>query len=52
MPIFMQRTGLSKWAMMRARQLGLCVINVGRRRYVRGEDFHSFLGRQAELQAK
>lgn len=44
--IFSKLTGLGTWGLRKARQAGLKVKTVGRRRYVRGADWHAFLADQ------
>jgi len=41
--LFKNLTGLSDWAFKRAQRRGLKVRRVGRRRYIRGEDWAAFL---------
>jgi hypothetical protein len=43
LPVFMRLAGLDERGMRHARRRGLKVIQVGRRRYVRGVDFHEYL---------
>jgi hypothetical protein len=42
LPLFMELTGLSNAAMRQARRKGLKVYTVGRRSYVRGQDWSDF----------
>jgi hypothetical protein len=46
LPIFKRLSGLNNHGMRSARRLGLTVHRFGRRAYVRGGDFISFLGEQ------
>jgi hypothetical protein len=41
--VFKAITGLDNWALRKARRSGLQVRKVGRRHFVRGSDFDSFL---------
>lgn len=43
LPVFQRLTGLAGWALRRAERNGLKVRTVGRRRFVRGEDFAAYL---------
>ena len=43
LPIFMERSGLGRYALTQARHRGLRVIKSGGRAFVRGEDFQEFL---------
>jgi len=51
LPIFQDRTGLSRWAIRQARAKGLRTAKVGRRRFVRGNDWIEFLDAQARAEA-
>lgn len=50
--VFRKRTGLESAALAAARERGLPVIWVGRRRFVRGSDWHRWLGEQASQSAQ
>ena len=41
--VFQKRAGMNSWAMRMARKQGLKIRQVGRRRYVLGEDFYRYL---------
>ena len=43
LPIFRRLTGLSDWAMRQAKRRGLKIKTVGRRKYVRGSDWETYL---------
>jgi hypothetical protein len=45
--VFAKLTGLGAWGMRKARRAGLKVKTVGRRRYVRGIDWHEFLAERS-----
>jgi hypothetical protein len=47
LPLFMRLTGLSDWAMRQARRRGLKLRTCGRRKFVRGADWHEHLGSDA-----
>ena len=47
---FKRRTGMADYAFKRARRDGLRVVEVGRKRYVRGVDWLAHLERAAEEQ--
>jgi hypothetical protein len=44
---FLDRTGLGKWAYKSARRAGLKTVRVGKLVFVRGIDWHDFLGKRA-----
>ena len=44
LPLFMESTGMGRHAMRQARLMGLKVVKMGSRIYVRGKDFSEFLG--------
>jgi hypothetical protein len=46
LPLFMQLSGLSDWGMRMARRAGLKVHKCGRRHYVRGVDWSTYLSAQ------
>ena len=46
LPEFERRSGLGRHTMAHARRNGLPVFQVGNRRYVRGEDFNSWIAGQ------
>ena len=48
LPLFMRLTGLSNWAMRQARRNGLKLKTAGRRKYVRGADWHEFLATRGD----
>jgi hypothetical protein len=48
LPLFQQITGLSAWALRSARRGGLKMKTVGRRKYVRGEDWLDYLANVKE----
>ena len=43
LPVFQQMAGLSNWALRKARQRGLLIRVVGRRKYVCGRDWAEYL---------
>jgi hypothetical protein len=45
LPTFKLLTGLNDWAIRQARRTGLTVKKVGVRKYIRGIDWHEYLGR-------
>jgi hypothetical protein len=47
LPEFQKLTGLGEAALRKARRQGLTVTTIGRRRFVRGADFHEFIGARA-----
>ena len=47
LPVFQKLTGLSAWAMRQARQSGLKVKTVGRRKFVAGADWAVYLSNLA-----
>ena len=49
---FQRRTGLGRHAMRVARAKGLAVLRIGKRAFVRGEDFNRFLAAQQPAGAK
>jgi hypothetical protein len=44
LPEFQRLSGLGEAALRQARRQGLVVTAIGRRRFVRGADFHAFIG--------
>jgi len=44
LPEFQRLSGLGEAALRKARRQGLTVTTIGRRRFVRGADFHEFVG--------
>ena len=44
LPEFKRLSGLGEAALRQARRQGLMVTAIGRRRFVRGADFHAFIG--------
>lgn len=44
---FSARTGLARYAIAQARKNGLPVIEIGKKRFVRGQDWHAFLAVRA-----
>ncbi len=51
LPLFRAATGLSAWAMRKARRNGLRIVKVGRRHFVRGSDWDRFLEQQTDSQS-
>jgi hypothetical protein len=47
LPEFQRLSGLGEAALRQARRQGLVVTAIGRRRFVRGADFHAFIGSKA-----
>ena len=45
---FMGRVGMGEFAIRNARRAGLKVVRIGKKVFIRGEDFISFLDAQAE----
>ncbi len=48
---FRRRTGLGDYAFRQCRKQGLRVVEVGKRRFIRGVDWHQFLAARAESTA-
>lgn len=48
---FCRRAGLARKAYLSARRHGLVVVTFGKKRWILGRDFLSFLAKQAEKQA-
>lgn len=44
LPEFQRLSGLGQAALRQARRQGLVITAIGRRRFVRGADFHAFIG--------
>ena len=45
---FQKRTQLGDWALRKMKRAGLRVIHVGGRAFIRGCDWHRFLGREGD----
>ncbi len=45
---FKRRTQLGDWALRQAKRAGLRVIHVGGRAFIRGRDWHRFLGQNGD----
>lgn len=43
--VFREKAGLGRYSMVGLREAGLPVLRIGKRAFVRGDDFHDFLGR-------
>jgi hypothetical protein len=46
LPEFQRLSGLGEAALRKARGQGLTVTSIGRRRFIRGADFHEFIGKR------
>lgn len=46
LPEFQRLSGLGEAALRKARRQGLTVTAIGRRRFIRGTDFHEFIGKR------
>lgn len=46
LPEFQRLSGLGEAALRKARRQGLSVTTIGRRRFIRGADFHEFIGKR------
>lgn len=51
LPLFQRLSGLGTWGIRQARRDGLRVVKVGRRKFVLGSDWLTYLERQAANQA-
>jgi len=49
LPEFQRLSGLGEAALRQARRQGLVVTAIGRRRFVRGADFHAFIGSKSHI---